>query len=759
VKTPAVVWRARALHLLHVLAVLTLLAPAQVRAQEPSFHVVFGWGGQLIADRWSPLTVHIHAADEPLAGFIVVEFPQDLFQRARIMAPFAAAPNQTTASQVLVCMPEACDSLDITLVDERGRQIASASYRDIPGPRSQVLPPLQNFSSGQVVAVGRQAGGIVEAFRLGGAPAGDAQIPAPQLPTRRQVPTPPSASFDVPWSTVRTIGIAPADLPISPMAYDGLMMLVVSGDGAGEVGQSAVAAVGQWVLSGGHLVIIADGVGEGWRTWLPSAAAALVDSGPVERRAVRPGLAEVFGTLPAEQGRETPGPAAQMPSRLFRLTERGRQEAWRVRYPATEEASAEPHGVVAAGPVGLGYVTVLGFDPQRVSSVVSMRASAAVWRHVLDGEAAAFFIASGRMPVGRPLYIESAQQAINAALESVARLPVVGYTVFWVIGVAIALLALLLGPIDYLVLRRRGALQRSWLTALVWIALASVIAATAPRVVRSSPTQVSRLTVVDMVLSETGIAAGQATGLTGVYAGKAGVLTLEQVSPASWWSGTSVRHLYMNTSSRGRAPLPTLQQAAGGEFGSLRGNPARSMPMAQWTFRTLIDHGEQHLPLHVSVLPDPGSSSGRVIVRGLPEGSTVRDVLLRTGRNYYATTGLTVAGSPAEWSYSAETEVASGALQFHASEYGMVDSQGPLLRSALAIPGPDRRAVAVEARLASGRWAAVYLQIENWPPYPAVDQEAQHHHTVIARILVPVDALDLTNESPHESPIQSSESP
>jgi hypothetical protein len=715
---------------LAAMAMVLLAWPAALRAEDPSIYAVFGWAGQMPSDRWAPITVHIQAADQPLAGHIVLEYTQDTFQHARILAPFAAAAGRTTATQVLVNLPPYCDRLDIRLVDERGRRITSASYIQGGGPRSGTLPQLLNAAAGLIVSVGRPiGGGLPEAFRAEheGSFGGTADIS-----TRS-----PDAEVIVPWVGVTAVSVLPTDLPLSHMAYDGVMMLVVPADAVTEISQTSLASIQQWVLSGGRLVVVADSAGDAWRSWLPPAAAGLVDLAPAERLPLPKKLSEAIASVEPREGREQPAPAQSVNTRMINLSEQASRKGWRVAYAS---GSAGP---MARGPVGFGEVTILGFDPQRTSAVVSAPAAAAVWKQVLHESGAAFFTMFNRTPQLRTpgfMWVEPQQQAMNQALESLARLPVLGFTVFWIMAGALGLLAALVGPLDYFVLKRRGALQRSWLTAIVWITIASLVAAGAPRFIRTDPTHVGRLTVVDQVQDDEGqVEVAAATALTGIYAGHGGSLVLDGVDPASWWSGVSVRYPYAGQGQRGRAPLPMLQQAAGGELGSTRGNPVSQLPMAQWTFRTFIDHSLHGVLLRARIVPD--EAGGEVTITGIPEGSAISTVLLQRHDDLYRV-NLAPSAAGDSWTgrYDIDAVASSNLLQFQPGEYGYQQpGRNSLLASALAIPGPDQRAYAARLRVQDRQWAALYLEINRWPPHPRVNHQAQYDHTVVARILIPLE--------------------
>src|SRR5690606_1059067 len=137
---------------------------------------------------------------------------------------------------------------------------------------------------------------------------------------------------------------------------------------------------------------------------------------------------------------------------------------------------------------GYGLVTILGLAPSRDPATLSARAAGEVWRDALETALDYWLdqtesILQAQTTGGwGALVIPANQRANNAAVERVGQVPEAGEWLFLVIAGAMSILALLVGPVDYFVLRRLGAAQRSWLTALGWVALASAVAYGGPKV-------------------------------------------------------------------------------------------------------------------------------------------------------------------------------------------------------------------------------------------------------------------------------------
>jgi hypothetical protein len=734
------------------LAVLLLCGFPGFAAGQPddrvSLNAIFGWGGHIPTERWSPVTVYIHSPGRSISGVMLIEYAQDAHQQARIAVPFAAVADRTTAVQAVICIPPECDSVSIRLLDERGRRLAAERFTHTPTQRTGVLGIKREYAEGLLVCVGlprlpdaMRALREIEQELLAAQPAQNSRQPWER----------PRRTAAVRWDEVLAVTVSPGDLPLSAMGYDSVMGVVVSGDAGFQVSRAALDAVHQWVLSGGRLVIVADGPGEQWRNWLPEEARQLIRMHPPDSSELPSKLAEAVGAaaMPLEREVARPEAVESLAVRAIELTAAARREGWTVRHGEGGAA------LVAEGPVGYGYVTVLGFDPHKTTRTISSHGAAAVWVQALETIARDFF-ASNSLEATAPApgvvtywygYASRAQQAINVSLERLANVPVLGYTVFVTIAGAVLALALLVGPIDYLVLKRRKALQRSWMTALFWIALASAAGIAAPRVIRTDPTQVNRFSVIDQMA---GVQAGEqglgfTTGLTGMYAGHAGTSQLTDVDPASWWRGTTAVYSFQRGGS-GTAPVPTFQAAAGGEMGSLRGNAMHSLPLAQWTFRTFFDQSPRGLPLGARLEIAGDEQDAALVITGLPGGCRIVEGLVQGGirpGQVLVPSEITQGPGVGEWRLRFAGDQAEG---FHSLPsrwlYQPGGRRGDGERNpgaALALPGPDRRGLAVESRIASGSWGAVYLWMEGMPPYPTLDWKANAQHTAVIRLLFPVE--------------------
>lgn len=795
-----------------ILALLAIGRPAAAQPPAPSGEgersgpvmlANFGFNGAIPGDRWGPITVSVTAGDQTIAGAIIVEYVQDATQAARIAVPFAATPGLTTQVPIVASIPTMCDRVTFTMVNERGSPIHRMVYGRIATPTVAQMPAPVDPQHALIVMVGR--GSLPECVRD--------WVGLYNVYTDYSTGVARTGSHaprDAAWGRITAARVEADELPLSWIAYEGVQAIVVNPQSSGAVARSAdpraLEAVHTWVRSGGRLVVLADGPGDAWRQWLPDEARGMVSldapgDGPLPpavaaavRRAAQITATRITADPENDSLRiDVPPPAERATQRVIRLTEAGREAGWTLRW-VSDGAEDVDRGLIAEGPAGYGLITILGLDPSRAPATLSARAAGEVWRDALETALDYWLdqtesILQAQTTGGwGALVIPANQRANNAAVERVGQVPEAGEWLFLVIAGAMSILALLVGPVDYFVLRRLGAAQRSWLTALGWVALASAVAYGGPKVLRAQPTQVNRLTVVDAVVPNApgGERLAFVSGFTGVYSGESGVVRFEDPDLTAWWRGTSLEYSWGGaTDAAPGAIIPTRQAAAGGEAGSARGNPLVELPMPLWTFRafndTAIPAADSELS-QVIARVTPTADGYDVFVAGLPREAVVTAAALRLADGWYTINpparemaepprpkapawqlepppppppmpnaplgamdaGVWSARFPAAhraggpdafWETPLTYTDYTQYFMYNASSSVLDERPGPVLGAL----GADRRGAAVEQRVATGRWAAVYLNVVNLPSDVRVTWPSNTTHARVLRLLVPLE--------------------
>ena len=274
-------------------------------------------------------------------------------------------------------------------------------------------------------------------------------------------------------------------------------------------------------------------------------------------------------------------------------------------------------GVLRAwGPAGFGRVGVCGFDP----SALGVRN---------DRELAAFWL-----PQIRPLLSERkvvltnnpqqsndrwshqlgpAAKASNAVLEHLYNVEELRpIHVGWVVLILVVL-ALLIGPVDYLVLKRLGHLPWTWATASACIALFSVGAYYGVEYLRGGVLQARVVSVLDGI---DGASGGWATRYTGIFAPRSDDYAFTGLDRSQWWSAmapTQGDYLYRYGQSRSSRNLYCTQHIDGG-------NLPHSVPINIWAMQCLLTEAPlAKMPFRASLRPDGPANEWVITVKNLSE--------------------------------------------------------------------------------------------------------------------------------------------
>jgi len=679
----------------------------------------FGWAGRLPLGRWAPLTVWINAGERLLAGSVVVEYRQDTTQRARIRAPFTTTPGHSTAVRMAVHLPLGVQGVSIAVRDQRGRDLGRVPYEANPGPLAARLPEMVGAETLLIGAVGRVS--LASAYR--------------ELARANQA--------GLAWSGAEVATLRQGDLPRTWRAYDGLTALIVR-EGSEPLPRierdtsdapaprstqpffdhRAIEAVRTWVESGGRLVIVTPDPGIEWRRWLPDGPAGdLIRLGPLTT------------VRPAEGGQPRPG-------RPIRLTGRAASDGWTLSVPLDAHGSS---GLVAQGPVGFGWVVVVGMDPASLP-LASAAEQVDWWRSTLrqalsipirtQEESLAYrrWYGDERPAARERLATDSVLEELMSGIEPI------GVVAFSIIGLSMLALGVLVGPVDWFLLGRLRRRHFSWMTALLWVLASTSLAYVGPRLMRSSDTTLRRVTVCDRLITPASRVAWR-RGVTGIFAGRSGTLRLEEPDHPAWWRGESLGGWRHYQAGPALGVIDLRQSPAGGEAGS----PIDSAALGLWTFRAFMDEGPEDWPGTARVARNP-EGGYHVEVIGLDPGEEVVSARLRTRSAWF---NLALEAAPD----AGDAVALRGAVapedarpdpgrrwqpQTATDRWGRYDPAPFTPGVALSLPGPAVRELAIAHRIAMGRHAGVYLELESQHTDLRANWQTRDRHTRIVRLLVPV---------------------
>lgn len=203
---------------------------------------------------------------------------------------------------------------------------------------------------------------------------------------------------------------------------------------------------------------------------------------------------------------------------------------------------SEARGDIVAGPFGLGTVTVLGIDPASLAGHARELRGVGWWHCLAHIEPLRRAITSPPAQANPYSggYAESldswlATSAVNEVLDDLSSEFGVSHGLFGAISVALLLLVLLIGPVDYFVLRRMRREPLTWLTCPALVLLACVAIYFAQESVSYGTARVSRLSIVD---AWSGSARGAATSFTAIAPARGGRYSLAGLRDGVYMSST-----------------------------------------------------------------------------------------------------------------------------------------------------------------------------------------------------------------------------
>lgn len=702
---------------LAALMLLALARPAEAREPEVSVESVrFGFTGSPVGERWMPVRVRITPGAEPMQGQVIVETQQDATQSARFIAPIALVPGSAAEITLPVLMRREADDVTIR-VEARGASSSVSVRRTLVrfgGPDEARLPRALSPEAVVVVSAGE------------GAPPRDTAITQALGPSPFQ---PVAARVDL------------NQLPDAWAAYQSVDLLIVRGADAARLEPRVLAALRQWVLWGGRLLIVADSPGEEWSRWLPGGPEFPVKIAEVARA----------GTLwvgPPEL--PSADVYAEAPRRGLSLTGLGKRDGWRL----AMTSRGDTEGLLATGPVGLGVVGVLGVDPSRAMIPGAGASLEKLWAQVLasmDLRQPPTATASWRMASGED---SNSSAALSGVMNAVVRIEPIGVGTAILLGSILLVLAVILGPGDRYILGRLGLRHRSWLSAVLWIGLASAAMLLIPEFVRRTPTTISRVRVIDQVCADAGSTPGQVAFLTDVrvtFAASSTRATLQDLPAGGFTRGVSATGARDN-SLGGPSALPLICVPAAIDprpepWGALSpGNaaesgavtPAGGIDFRRWSLRAVMTMARVAPPV-TAVALQPGT--GRTLrVMGIdPSSRLLTTAVHGSGGNDFEVRHASLVDGTLELVLGEQTP---GTPQ--QSVWGSIDgsSIGPMELSAyaLCLPGTGQREASLKRRIASGRWAVVEALMVDKSPPELLSGAGNTESITLLRLVVPAES-------------------
>jgi hypothetical protein len=498
-----------------VLAVLATMTAGAAAAEPavPKFNVDcdVGWGGCYRPLDWTPIDVNVAGgAKEPFEGTLVVSGEQADRASMTISHRFVLTPDMPLWIPLAGKVAGGSYECNVWVLDAAGRRVWEKSYGfwNAELGRASLIPV-----SGHEMLIGvagrmefglRQLGKVAHSQIAADMPPGGSRSLANGGTGQLYVKDRPQRRLPWDWT-----------------GYESLDLLVLYDPDWTALAPEQVSAIVQWVTGGGRLLMVLGGHP------LPA----------------KHPLAQL---LPMEVGaaRQVSLPRTKLAEWGCAEATRDTVSAWPLEVCDAAGWKAQEFGtttsLAAYGPVGFGRVGVLAFDPA-ILGVPRESGVAPFWIEVSKPLLNTRVLEAGPAPEDTDRYAYSRMDSdgdagVNAILTHLLDIPEMRpISIIWVLALLLGL-AVVIGPVDYFILKRRDRLPLTWITFTIYIVVFSVVAYYGVRALRAGSTQIRTVSVIDGVEGSP-----QAWGscYSGIFASESDEYRLSGLGGGQWWSTLS----------------------------------------------------------------------------------------------------------------------------------------------------------------------------------------------------------------------------
>jgi hypothetical protein len=718
-----------------LLAVPALTAVVSASDEDP-FNVDFfcGWAGHYRPMEWTPVEIGISSTlVEPFAGSVTILAQQDGLNSLNIVHTFVLTPDMPLHLPLVTKLAFAADKCTVRISDERNRTQWRQDFNLWDFSQRNRLLTAVGENDLLIGLVGRGRFGFLRLPKetVGQSPGGRAE--AGKVYVGDKLPR------MVPWDWT---GFVPLDL------------LVLYDPDWNEFRPQQLNAITQWVSNGGKLLVVlgshplalANPVAQLLPFELQDVKQITVPSEALEQWGLRSGEPETVAAWPLV-------PKA------------------RARFYEAETFDADDC-LFATGYAGFGRVGVLAFEPSSMTDKQKAN-SAQFWvsrirailedAHSLPRSTVARRLRSNRISRSIELTgdaesitnrarnqrrrynpsryeVGQAHVANNAVMEWLYQ-GIRPLSIWWVIFLLTAL-AVLLGPLDYKLLKRKGRLPLTWLTCTFWIALFTIGAYYGVQALRGGTMDLRVISVLDGIEDSDH---AWSTDYCGLFAPSSDDYRLESLQDDQWWSGIAPtqQSIYQHNREVAGRRIYCFQHDGG--------NLPYSLPINIWTVQCLLNESPLgKLPFKAKV-----QRHGDDIALNITNESqsAILEGYVLTGNDRGINFGPVRAGESKQFRYPLKTMRVWGSYDKYYTQRGRPYSGTFSNKDAFFAQGCLQRTRAIRAYLARGA-AVVCAEYEQAPVSFAVkDRSCNPNHIQLARLVVfPIEQKEETgNDRNQES--------
>jgi hypothetical protein len=522
-----------------VAAAAASTAPATAAA-DTALDVDAGWNELTRQGAWTPLYVRV-SDPKPRNAYIELSTPHDSTMSVKVRIGITLNPSPQTYELLAPLVATYNEPIRLEVHDAASNRLLAhetlydndiVDLGDIPKKHSALFGDRRG--SGKFILIGLSGRGGVP----GQLSTGDASTGADQIEIGR---------------------LAPPRLPRAPQGYDALRALVLSEPDLASMEAEQQDAICDWVRAGGHLVLWP---GEGpippsspIATLLPCRIGDVTSVSFADRAAVlrQFGLPQRFATRLKARKLTPASDAVVIPI----LEQRSPPLALRARR-------------------GLGDVTVLAFDASGLDFIDNASARK-FWEPILQTNDDGTTTTSGSA-----IQTDQRSMAVGQIIDLLGDVPGIGTFGFKYVAMVLMVMMVIVGPIDWFVLKWMGRQPWTWVTTAGWIGLITTAAIFVGSVFKSGDLHLRTLRVIDQ-------AGGQViarTDVVGIYSPRTADYDLE-VRPRGWWRPISSDQFGYGRNTIVR-PIPFTQDG-------VENKPAK-MTINVWNLRFLAGESLERAP-------------------------------------------------------------------------------------------------------------------------------------------------------------------
>ena len=496
------------------IAALLLLCCAHATFAKVQIAVDVGWENKFRAGKWTPLFITLQDSS-PRQVILEIYCPADRRYALNLQQGLTIGP-QPVVVPIYAPLSYRLDETTLTVRDARsGRRLEHMILNDYPVYGNQPGPQVVSGQDPFIV--------------ISGSSEGERTIQA-----------------QLRHDNVSTAFIAPNRLPITPMGYESIDVLLLNEPELSRLNVEQQGAMAAWVRSGGLLVVIPGSTP-------PPTIGPLIEIFPARIGAIR--QLDLDPTIVKKAG---------LPARFAKLKGRDLTDV-------PPDARTTPLFDPSAGPkavrrwVGMGQVMLL---PVEVSSLAFDKSQDALsfWRATLKGVIDIPVVAD---PNSRSNYNYGMSDdprrvvAVRQTLDWIGDVPGAGSFGFSYVAIVLLAMMVIVGPVDWIVLKWLGKQPWTWVTITGWIGLVTLGSIYIGHIFKSGDVHFRTASVID----EAGGARVASLDLAGIYSPRTTEYDLE-MRPYSWWRTASLTNPYgasniltevpCHQDYRGNRPLPML---------------------------------------------------------------------------------------------------------------------------------------------------------------------------------------------------------